>query len=118
MKFNPFVTSDCSKNCERHFNAPLHVRRKIMSSLLSKELQQKYNICSMPVRKDDEVQVVRGHLKGQQIGKVVQVYRKKYVIYMSGCSMRRLTAQPSMWASTRARELSPGQNWTKMGKNS
>ncbi|XP_050649276.1 60S ribosomal protein L26-like 1 isoform X1 [Macaca thibetana thibetana] len=25
---------------------------------------------------------VRGHYKGQQIGKVVQVYRKKYVIYI------------------------------------
>ncbi|XP_044899406.1 60S ribosomal protein L26-like [Felis catus] len=38
----------------------------------------------MPIRKDDEVQVVRGHYKGQQIGKVVQVYRKKYVICMEG----------------------------------
>lgn len=27
-------------------------------------------------------QVVRGHYKGQQIGKVVQVYRKKYVIHI------------------------------------
>ncbi|EPQ04533.1 60S ribosomal protein L26 [Myotis brandtii] len=33
----------------------------------------------MPTRKDDDVQVVRGHDKGQQIGKVAQVYRKKYV---------------------------------------
>ncbi|OWK09158.1 hypothetical protein Celaphus_00015216, partial [Cervus elaphus hippelaphus] len=49
-----------------------------MSSPLSKELRQKYNVRSMPIRKDDEVQVVRGHYKGQQIGKVVQVYRKKY----------------------------------------
>lgn len=53
-----------------------------MSSPLSKELRQKYNVRSMPIRKDDEVQVVRGHYKGQQIGKVVQVYRKKYVIYI------------------------------------
>ncbi|XP_058531442.1 large ribosomal subunit protein uL24 isoform X1 [Ochotona princeps] len=82
MKFNPFVTSDRSKNRKRHFNAPSHVRRKIMSSPLSKELRQKYNVRSMPIRKDDEVQVVRGHYKGQQIGKVVQVYRKKYVIYI------------------------------------
>ena len=36
----------------------------------------------MPIRKDDEVQVVWGHYKGQQIGKVVHVYRKKYVIYI------------------------------------
>ena len=34
----------------------------------------------MPIQKDDEVRVVRGHYKGQQIGKVVQVYRKKYGI--------------------------------------
>ncbi|KAL0615400.1 60S ribosomal protein L26 [Plecturocebus cupreus] len=82
MKFNPFVTSDRSKNRKRHFNAPFHIRRKIMSSPLSKELRQKYNVRSMPIRKDDEIQVVRGHYKGQQIGKVVQVYRKKYIIYI------------------------------------
>ena len=34
----------------------------------------------MPIRKDDEVQVVRGHYKGQQVGKVVQCYRKKFYI--------------------------------------
>uniref|UniRef100_A0A8C5LFA4 Large ribosomal subunit protein uL24 n=1 Tax=Jaculus jaculus TaxID=51337 RepID=A0A8C5LFA4_JACJA len=82
MKVNPFVTSDRSKNRKRHFNAPSHIRRKIMSSPLSKELRQKYNVRSMPIQKDYEVQVVRGHYKGQQIGKVVQVYRKKYVIYI------------------------------------
>ena len=81
MKFNPFMTSDKSKNQKRHFNAPSHIRRKIMSSL-SKELRQKYNVRSTPIWKDDEVQVVWGHYKGQQIGKVVQVYRKKYGIYI------------------------------------
>ena len=49
-----------------------------MSSPPSKDLRQKYNVRSMPIRKDDEVQVVRGHYKGQQVGKVVQVYRKKF----------------------------------------
>lgn len=28
------------------------------------------------------LQVVRGHFKGQQVGKVVQCYRKKFVIYI------------------------------------
>uniref|UniRef100_A0A8C2MQG1 Large ribosomal subunit protein uL24 n=1 Tax=Cricetulus griseus TaxID=10029 RepID=A0A8C2MQG1_CRIGR len=78
MRFNPFVTSDRSKNYKWHFNAPSHIWRKVMSSPLSKELRQKYNVRSMPIRKDDEVQVVQGHYKSQQIGKVVQVYRKKY----------------------------------------
>lgn len=43
----------------------------------------------MPIRKDDEVQVVRGHCKGQQIGKVVQVYRKKYVIYVERVQLEK-----------------------------
>nr|ABZ04237.1 ribosomal protein rpl26 [Lineus viridis]ABZ04240.1 ribosomal protein rpl28 [Lineus viridis] len=82
MKFNKMVTSSRRKNRKRYFNAPSHVRRKLMSSPLSKELRQKYNVRSMPVRKDDEVQVVRGHFKGQQVGKIVQVYRKKFVIHI------------------------------------
>lgn len=53
-----------------------------MSAPLSKELRQKYNVRSMPVRKDDEVQVVRGHHKSNQIGKVIQVYRKKFVLHI------------------------------------
>uniref|UniRef100_UPI00351A2CE4 50S ribosomal protein L24 n=1 Tax=uncultured Paracoccus sp. TaxID=189685 RepID=UPI00351A2CE4 len=73
---------DRIKKSKRPFNAPSNKLRKNMSSPLSKELRQKYNVRSMPIRKDDEVQVVRGHYKGQQIGKVVQVYRKKYVIYI------------------------------------
>ena len=49
-----------------------------MSAPLSKELRTKYGVRSMPVRKDDEVQVVRGHYKGQQVGKVLQCYRSKF----------------------------------------
>lgn len=57
MKFNKNVTSDRSKNRKRHFSAPSHIRRKLMSAPLSKELRNKYNVRSMPIRKDDEVQV-------------------------------------------------------------
>lgn len=28
------------------------------------------------------LKVVRGHYKGQQVGKIVQVYRKKFVVYI------------------------------------
>merc|ERR1712137_1024880 len=82
MKFNKAKTSSRRKNRKAYFNAPSHIRRKIMSSPLSKELRQKYSCRSMPIRKDDEVQVVRGHFKGQQVGKVVQVYRKKFVVHI------------------------------------
>ncbi|MBZ3885300.1 60S ribosomal protein L26 [Sciurus carolinensis] len=77
MKFNLFVTSDRSKNCKRHFNVPSHIRRKIMSSPLSKELRQKYNVRSMPIRKDDKVQVVRGHYKGRNVIYIKRVQQEK-----------------------------------------
>ncbi|KAK1327434.1 hypothetical protein QTO34_014148, partial [Cnephaeus nilssonii] len=70
MKFNPFVTSDRSKNRKRHFNAPSHIRRKIMSSPLSKELRQKYNVLSMPIRKDDEVQDIKKGSSRNRFGSV------------------------------------------------
>ena len=57
MQFSPFVTPDQSKNRKRHFNVPSHICRKIMSSL-SKELRHKYNVRSMSIQKDEEVQVV------------------------------------------------------------
>merc|ERR1712178_648806 len=63
------------------FSAPSSVRRKIMSAHLNKELIQKYHVKSMPIRKDDEVIVVRGINKGRE-GKLIQVYRKKYVIHI------------------------------------
>uniref|UniRef100_U5EK26 Putative ribosomal protein l26 n=1 Tax=Corethrella appendiculata TaxID=1370023 RepID=U5EK26_9DIPT len=82
MKLNKNVSSSRRKSRKRHFQAPSHIRRRLMSAPLSKELRQKYNVRSMPIRKDDEVQVVRGHYKGNQFGKIVQVYRKKFVVYI------------------------------------
>lgn len=35
----------------------------------------------MPIRKEDEVEIVRGTFKGRD-GKVTDVYRKKYVIHI------------------------------------
>jgi len=81
MKQSPFVSSSARKSRKRHFNAPSHIRRKMMSSPLSKELRQKYNVRSIPIRKDDEVTVTRGHHKGN-VGKVIRVYRKKFVIHI------------------------------------
>jgi large subunit ribosomal protein L26e len=57
MKRNPYVSSSARKSRKRHFNAPSHVRRVIMSAPLSKDLQAKHGIKSIPVRKDDEIMV-------------------------------------------------------------
>ncbi|KAL0079323.1 translation protein SH3-like domain-containing protein [Phycomyces blakesleeanus] len=81
MKFSADVSSDRSKSRKAHFTAPSSIRRKIMSAPLSKELREKHSARSIPVRKDDEVMVVRGTYKGRE-GKIVQVYRKKWVIHI------------------------------------
>merc|ERR1719262_277731 len=81
MKFSAGVSSSRRKARKAHFTAPSSVRRKIMSAHLNKELSNKHHVKSMPIRKDDEVIVVRGSHRGRE-GKVIQVYRKKYVIHI------------------------------------
>merc|ERR1711907_794217 len=65
MKFNEAVSSSRRKSRKSHFTAPSHIRRKIMSAPLSTELRAKYNVRSVPIRKDDEVQIVRGTYKNK-----------------------------------------------------
>ncbi|KAF9978990.1 hypothetical protein BGZ73_007877 [Actinomortierella ambigua] len=76
-----YVSSSRRKSRKAHFSAPSDLRRKIMSASLSKELREKHSVRSIPIRKDDEVMVVRGNFKGRE-GKVVQVYRRKWVIHI------------------------------------
>jgi large subunit ribosomal protein L26e len=52
-----------------------------MSAPLSKEMRTKFAVKSLPIRINDEVKVTRGTHKGKE-GKVVSVYRKKYVIHI------------------------------------
>jgi large subunit ribosomal protein L26e len=84
-----------------------------MSAPLSKELREKYNVClcsripvhvdnqtdrtfpqvrSIPIRKDDEVQIVRGLNKDKE-GKVTSVYRLKYVIHVERVTREKATGQ-------------------------
>merc|ERR1712166_673330 len=88
MKFNQAKHSSRRKARKEHFGAHSSMRRKIMSASLSKELQKKYNVRSLPIRKDDEVQVVRGTYKNRD-GKVTTVYRKKYVIHVERISREK-----------------------------
>ena len=53
-----------------------------MAAPLSKELREKHGgVRAVPIRKDDEVTVVRGSFKGRD-GKVKTVYRRKWVIHV------------------------------------
>ncbi|KAF7305041.1 60S ribosomal protein [Mycena kentingensis (nom. inval.)] len=84
-KLNPDVSSSRRKSRKAHFSAPSSIRRKIMSSSLSKEpprqIQRASPIYLAVCALDDEVRIVRGKYKGRE-GKVTQVYRKKWVIHV------------------------------------
>ena len=92
MKYNKNVSSSRRVARRAHFNAPSGVRRIMMSSPLSKELREKYHVRRMPIRKDDEVVVMRGSNKGRE-GKVVEVYRKKWVIHIDKITREKANGQ-------------------------
>lgn len=69
-------------------NAPLHKRQKIVAAPLSKELKEKYNRRSMPVRKKDIVKVMRGNFK-DITGEVLRVDLNKYKIYVDGAKIAK-----------------------------
>mmetsp|Transcript_1321 Transcript_1321/g.3801 ORF Transcript_1321/g.3801 Transcript_1321/m.3801 type:complete len:146 (+) Transcript_1321:53-490(+) len=81
MKFSANVSSSRRKSRKAHFTAHSTLRHKLMSAPLSQDLKGKYNVNAMPIRKDDEVSIVRGTYKGRE-GKVTQVYRRKWVIHV------------------------------------
>jgi large subunit ribosomal protein L26e len=81
MKYNKDLHSSRRKARKAHFSAPSNVRRRLMSAGLSKELRTKHKVRSMPVRKGDEVRIVRGTYANRE-GKILHSYRKKWVIHI------------------------------------
>ncbi|KAI1460907.1 putative 60S ribosomal protein L26-1 [Annulohypoxylon moriforme] len=91
-KVNSGIASSRRKSRKAHFSAGSGERRVIMSAPLSKELREKYNVRSIPIRKDDEVTIVRGTNKGRE-GKVTSVYRLKYVIHVERVTREKASGQ-------------------------
>ncbi|EGD95669.1 60S ribosomal protein L26-1 [Trichophyton mentagrophytes] len=91
-KVNTAITCSRRKSRKAHFSAPSSERRTIMSAPLSKELREKHNVRSIPIRKDDEVTIVRGTNKGRE-GKITSVYRLKYVVHVERVSREKSNGQ-------------------------
>ncbi|OTB04178.1 hypothetical protein M426DRAFT_73566 [Hypoxylon sp. CI-4A] len=91
-KVNQGIASSRRKSRKAHFGASSGERRVIMSAPLSKELREKYNVRSIPIRKDDEVTIVRGTNKGRE-GKVTSVYRLKYQINIERVTREKASGQ-------------------------
>ena len=56
------VSRSSRKSRKAHFSAPSHIRRKLMSTHLSKDLRNKHKVRSLPIHKDDEIRIKRGNL--------------------------------------------------------
>jgi len=81
-------TKDPGKQRKLLYNAPYHLRAKIMSAHLSKELRESYGVRSIPIRTGDTVRIMRGDFKDYE-GRVTRVDRKKYRIYVDGVTREK-----------------------------
>ena len=85
QKFSASWTGSKQPRKQRKFraNAPLHLRRKMISVSLSKNLREKHDKRSFPVRKGDNVSIMRGEFKGKS-GKIESVNMKKMKVVIDG----------------------------------
>jgi len=78
-----------SKQRKRLYQAPNHVRHKLMAAPLSPGLKASHDVRSLPVRKGDTVRIMRGDHKGFE-GKITRVDRKNYRIYVEGLTREKV----------------------------
>ncbi len=66
-----------------YFTAPIHVRRKQVTALLSPELRKKVGKRSAVVKKGYKVKILRGSSKGKE-GEVLKVSYVKRKVFIEG----------------------------------
>ena len=69
-------------------NAPLNIRKKMVSANLSKELRNKYGKRNIPLKKDDTVQVMRGKFKKHK-GKIIKIDLKLSKVAIEGVQVKK-----------------------------
>ena len=80
---------DPGKQRKMLFNAPAHLRHKIMSAPLSPELVKSRGAKTLPVRKGDTIRIMRGDHKGFE-GKIQRVDLSEYRIYVEGLTREKV----------------------------
>ncbi|MBS3071798.1 50S ribosomal protein L24 [Candidatus Pacearchaeota archaeon] len=69
-------------------NAPLHTRHKFLSAHLSKSLRDKYGKRNLPLRKGDEVLIMRGSFR-KQTAKVSSIDLKSTLVILEGIQRKK-----------------------------
>ncbi|MDP4039625.1 MAG: 50S ribosomal protein L24 [Candidatus Pacearchaeota archaeon] len=81
-------SSQPRKQRKYRYNAPLHIKHKFLNANLSKELRKKYGKKSLPLRKGDEVLVMRGSFAKKK-GKILEVDLKKLRLTVEGINRKK-----------------------------
>lgn len=77
------------KQRQRLFNAPAHIRHKVMSAHLAPDLAKTHGARSLPVRKGDTVRIMRGDHQGFE-GKISTVDLTNYRIFLEGLTREKV----------------------------
>jgi len=104
------------KQRKKLFNAPAHLRHKLMAAPLSNELAASRGAKTLPVRKGDTVRIQRGDNKGFE-GKVSRVDTRLYRIYIEGFTREKVDGTniflPVHPSKVQIRNLNLDDNWRK-----
>ena len=104
------------KQRKRMFNAPAHIRHKLMSAPLSHELTASKGAKTLPVRKGDTILIKRGDNKGFE-GKISRVDLKAYRIYIEGLTREKVDGTniflPIHPSKVEIRSLNLDDKWRK-----
>ncbi|TRO45200.1 50S ribosomal protein L24, partial [Candidatus Bathyarchaeota archaeon] len=80
---------DPGKQRNRLFNAPAHIRHKLMSAHLSPDLVKSHGVRTLPVKKGDTVRIMRGDHYGFE-GKISRVDLKNFRIFLEGLTREKV----------------------------
>jgi large subunit ribosomal protein L24 len=69
--------------------APLHIKRKMLSIRLSKDLIKKHEQKNIVARKGDIVKIMKGNFKKKQ-GKITEIKLKTSKIYVEGIQVKKM----------------------------
>ena len=76
------------KQRKYRYNAPLHIKQKLVHTHLSVELRKKYNTRNVGLKKGDKVKVIRGQFR-KHTGSVERIDLKKTKVYLSGIEITK-----------------------------
>lgn len=77
-----------SKQRKYAFNAPIHIKRKLLGVNLSKELRKKYGRRNIPAVKGDTVKIMNGKFK-KKTGKIIEVFTKMGKVTIEGIQVKK-----------------------------